>query len=189
MRRDGGLRHHGCRSRIGAQHTELKLSLIEGYLKIFATALRPHFSELWYIDAFAGTGRRTVRVEAKDGDLFEAPAPVHIEQRRGSAQIAVDVTPPFHRLVFIESKPKHCQALRELAAKYPKREIVVVEEDANKSIQSTIAWDGWRHTRAVLFLDPYGMDVEWATLQAIANTKAIDVWFRGMPHRPQHPQA
>ena len=28
-----------------------------------------------------------------------------------------------------------------------------------------------------MFLDPYGMDVEWATLEAIAATEAIDVWF------------
>jgi three-Cys-motif partner protein len=161
----------------GAQHTELKLSLIEGYLKFFTTALRRHFSELWYIDAFAGTGTRTVRIEAKDGDLFDAPVAESVEHRRGSAQIAIDVVPHFSRLVFIDSKPKHCAALRELAAKYPNREIVVIQEDANRSIQSAIAWDGWKSARAVLFLDPYGMEVEWATLEAIAKTSAIDVWF------------
>jgi three-Cys-motif partner protein len=151
--------------------------LIEGYLKAFTTALRPRFSELWYIDAFAGTGSRTVRVEARDGDLFDAPAPEQIEQRRGSAKIAIDVSPPFHRLVFIDSKPRHCAALRELAAQYPNREIVVVEQDANRSIQKALAWKDWRSTRAVMFLDPYGMDVEWATLVATAKTKAVDIWF------------
>ena len=50
----------------GAQHTELKLSIIEGYLKAFTRALKPYFNQLWYIDAFAGTGSRTVRVEARD---------------------------------------------------------------------------------------------------------------------------
>lgn len=161
----------------GAQHTDLKLSLIEGYLKFFTTALRSHFTELWYIDAFAGTGTRTVRVEARDGDLFDAPVAESVEQRRGSAQIAIDVVPHFSRLVFIDSKPKHCEALRELAAKHPDREIVVVQDDANRSIQSAIAWEGWRSARAVLFLDPYGMEVEWQTLEAIAKTGAIDVWF------------
>src|SRR6266480_849567 len=34
-----------------------------------------------------------------------------------------------------------------------------------------------RHTRAVMFPDPYGMGVEWATLLAIAATKTIEVWF------------
>jgi three-Cys-motif partner protein len=161
----------------GAQHTELKLSIIERYLKFFTRALRPRFRQLWYIDAFAGTGSRTVRVEASEGDLFDAPAAERVEQRRGSAQIAIDVEPKFDRLVFMDTKPAHCAALRELADRHQDRNIVVVEGDANHAIQSQIAWDGWKQTRAVMFLDPYGMDVEWATLQAIAATEAIDVWF------------
>jgi three-Cys-motif partner protein len=154
----------------GAQHTELKLSIVESYLKAFTTALKPKFKELWYIDAFAGTGSRTVRVEARAGDLIDAAVPERIEQRRGSAQIAIDVSPRFDRLVFMDTKPSHCAALRDLARRHPDREIVVVETDANRAIQSAIAWDGWTQTRAVMFLDPYGMDVEWATLEATAAT-------------------
>jgi three-Cys-motif partner protein len=91
----------------GSQDTDLKLSIVEGYLKAFTTALKGRFSELWYIDAFAGTGHRTVRVAARDGDLFDEPAPERVEQRRGSAQIAIDVTPPFDRLIFMEQRPRH----------------------------------------------------------------------------------
>jgi three-Cys-motif partner protein len=29
----------------------------------------------------------------------------------------------------------------------------------------------------VLFLDPYGLQVEWATLEAVAATRAIDLWL------------
>lgn len=29
----------------------------------------------------------------------------------------------------------------------------------------------------MLFLDPYGMQVEWKTIEAIARTKAIDLWL------------
>src|SRR2546430_906915 len=35
----------------------------------------------------------------------------------------------------------------------------------------------WRAHRAVVFLDPYGMEVEWATIEAIAQTHAIDLWL------------
>jgi len=161
----------------GAQHTELKLSIVESYLKAFTRALQPYFKQLWYIDAFAGTGSRTVRVEAREGDLFDAPAPERVEQRRGSAQIAIDVEPKFDRLIFMDTKPAHCAALRELSDQHEDRKIVIIEGDANRAIQSEIAWEGWRRTRAVMFLDPYGMDVEWATLVAIAATQAIDVWF------------
>jgi three-Cys-motif partner protein len=161
----------------GGQHTELKLWVVENYLKTFTQALKPHFPELWYIDAFAGTGRRTVRHEARVGDLLDAAVPERIEQRRGSAQIAIEVTPRFDRLVFMESKPSHCAALRKLAQEYGDRDIFVVKGDANRAIQFAIGQGRWNRTRAVMFLDPYGMDVEWATLQAIAATKAIDVWY------------
>ena len=46
----------------GGQHTELKLSIVESYLKTFTTALNRKFRRLIYIDAFAGTGFRAVRV-------------------------------------------------------------------------------------------------------------------------------
>src|SRR5207248_10863849 len=35
----------------------------------------------------------------------------------------------------------------------------------------------WSRWRAVVFLDPYGMQVEWPTIEAIATTRAIDVWI------------
>jgi len=35
----------------------------------------------------------------------------------------------------------------------------------------------WRQRRAVMFLDPYGMQVEWATIKAIADTRAVDLWL------------
>jgi three-Cys-motif partner protein len=161
----------------GGQHTELKLSIVESYLKAYTQALRSQFQQLWYIDAFAGTGTRTVRTIAKDGGLFEEPTVERIDIRRGSAQIALDVKPSFDRLVFIEARPSYCAALRELCGHYPGRNVEIVEGDANKAIQSQIEWSGWRTTRAVMFLDPYGMEVEWATLQAAAATQAIDVWF------------
>ena len=154
---------------------QLKLQVVEKYRKQFATALTPYFPKLWYIDAFAGTGSRTVRHDARIGDLLDKAVPERIEQRRGSARIAIDVTPQFDTLVFIEAKPSHCAALQELARQHHDRDIRIVEDDANKAIQTEIARGRW--DRAVIFLDPYGMDVEWKTLEAVAATKAIDVWY------------
>jgi three-Cys-motif partner protein len=161
----------------GGQHTEIKLSIVEGYLKAYATALRPDFKHLWYIDAFAGTGSRTVRTERHGGDLIEAPVEESVEQRRGSAQIALEAKPNFDLLLFIESNPNYAAALRELAAKHLQRRVVVAEDDANAALKSMVSANSWSDKRAVVFLDPYGMEVEWSTLQALASTQAIDVWF------------
>ena len=161
----------------GGQHTEIKLELVERYLRTYMSALRNKFSNLWYIDAFAGTGIRTVRVEARDGDLFDAPAPARTETRRGSARIALDVTPAFDRLIFIDASAEYCAALEVLKTTSPGRQIDILQGDANRLVQAVIEMGDWRSTRAVMFLDPYGMQVEWDTLKAIAETRAIDVWY------------
>jgi len=51
-----------------------------------------------------------------------------------------------------------------------------VGEDANTFIPR---WcDSLRKLdRAVVFLDPYGMQVRWSTIEAIANTQKIDLWL------------
>jgi three-Cys-motif partner protein len=161
----------------GSQDTDLKLSIVEQYLRQFSVALTGKFPELWYIDAFAGTGTRTVRVEARDGSLFDAPAPELTEQRRGSAQIAVDIAPPFSRLVFVEKNANYCAALHEIRTRNLNRKIDVIEGDANSEIVRLLATTNWRSVRAVMFLDPYGMEVEWTTLEAISKTQAIDLWY------------
>jgi three-Cys-motif partner protein len=69
------------------------------------------------------------------------------------------------------------QALHALGAQYPDRDIKVIAGDANQKIPKLLKFVNWRRIRAVMFLDPYGMNVDWSTLQAIAATKAIDVWF------------
>ena len=161
----------------GGVSTDLKLSVVGEYLSAFTTALRPTFSELWYIDAFAGTGERTVVIPGRAADMLGPQVEERIERRRGSAKIAIDVIPAFDRLVFMEKRPRHCAALHELRASHPKRFIDVVEGDANEAIVSFIKRHNWAGTRAVMFLDPYGMAVEWRTLEAIRATEAIDVWY------------
>lgn len=170
-------RHLGDHA-FGSASTELKLDIVEQYLKAYTTALRPKFRELWYIDAFAGTGNRTITHDAVAGGIFgEELSPARIEQRRGSARIALEVTPKFDRLVFIDLKKSHWQALCGLKAAHPDRTIDVLRGDANQMIKEAIAGRSWAGVRAVMFLDPYGMHLEWSTLEAIRKTGAIDVWY------------
>jgi len=60
-------------------------------------------------------------------------------------------------------------------SEFPNRAIEILNEDANAAVQRTCRDTDWRSNRAVLFLDPYGMQVSWETLVAVAATKAIDV--------------
>jgi three-Cys-motif partner protein len=159
----------------GSPATELKLSVVEAYLRAYTTALRGKFPELWYIDAFAGTGERTEIIPARREGLFRQQSA--IITRRGSAKIALDVAPPFAKLIFVEKRRQAVKALCALRDEQPGRDIQVIGGDANVEIPKLIKFVNWRRIRAVMFLDPYGMNVGWETLEAIAKTRAIDVWF------------
>jgi three-Cys-motif partner protein len=179
----------------GSVSTDLKLELLEGYLKAFTRALRAKFNNLWYVDAYAGTGRRTVKILERDPDLLDEGVEAEIVQRRGSAQIAIDTDPAFNRLVFIDLNRRHVKALGELKQKHETsiKRIDVVRQDANVAIRELIRGHKFTGTRAVMFLDPYGLGVSWETLEAIAQTGAIDVWYfvslEGLFRQAAHDQA
>lgn len=163
----------------GSVSTDLKLKLLKEYLKAFTRALRGTFRDLWYVDAYAGTGRRTVKILARDPDLLDEGIEEQIVQRQGSAQIAIEIQPSFDRLVFIDLNRRHVRALTELKRNFEtsKRRIDVLRQDANEAIRELISTHDFAGTRVVMFLDPYGLSVSWQTLQAIAKTGAIDVWY------------
>ena len=159
----------------GSQATDLKLSLVEAYSRAFTTALRGKFAELWYIDAFAGTGERTERVPATH--FMGSLVPEQVIRHRGSARIAIEIQPAFDKLIFVEKKPRAVQALHDLREQHLHRDIEVIAGDANREIPKLLRSVNWRRIRAVMFLDPYGMTVDWKTLEAIAKTGSIDLWF------------
>nr|WP_314256760.1 three-Cys-motif partner protein TcmP [uncultured Devosia sp.] len=162
--------------RFGSDDTEIKLELVRRYLTSYSTALGGKF-RLWYIDAFAGTGSRTIKHLAREGDFVTTDSAEWVEKRPGSARIALEIQPWFDRVTLMDSKPRHVAALERLKAEYPGREIEIVSGDCNRFLQAEIAKADWSGQRAALFLDPYGMEVEWKTLTDIAATRSIDVWY------------
>lgn len=92
--------------------------------------------------------------------------------------MALKVTPRFDRYIFVDSSPARCAQLETLKEEFPNvaDDITIRTADANLEIQKLCAMN-WKSHRAVLFLDPYGMQVEWPTIAAVASTKAIDMWL------------
>jgi three-Cys-motif partner protein len=157
----------GSRHAFGGAWTLIKLEVIKKYLNAYTTALKNKGYRLIYIDGFAGSGSIDIWTGlAEDDGRYD-----------GSAKIAIANTPPFTDLIFIEKQHQRVKELRELAAVHANRRIEIRRGDANGELASLCDSYSWRESRAVLFLDPYGPAVEWATLQRIAATKAIDVWY------------
>jgi three-Cys-motif partner protein len=164
----------------GGRWTEVKLDAIEYYLGCYTNALEHWPFELWYIDAFAGTGSRTV--ERVGGGLFDGkPIELTQETLAGSARRALAVKPSFHHFIFIEEDAERCAALEQLRGEHADLNVQVVPGDANEVLKELIRRAPWsrlgKQSRGVVFLDPYALQVEWSTLVALANTRIFDVWY------------
>lgn len=165
--------------KFGGAWTEEKLSRLQKYLHAYMQIMKRQPFKVAYIDAFAGTGYTDSSRDDLNRPLFEVFAEEEPKEfLKGSAVRALEVDPPFHKYVFIERKLGHVAELEALKAAYPAlaSRIEIKRGDANHEVRALCAKQ-WSSRRAVLFLDPYGMQVEWATIEAIAKTRAIDLWI------------
>ena len=165
------------RASYGGQWTIDKLEILEKYLDAYTTALKNKPFKLMYIDAFAGTGQVTLSRDwsnkwaffgLKDDDLRGFVS--------GSAERAIKIDDkPFDKLIFVEKEPDRCEKLESLRATYSKRNIEIVNSEANEFLSNL--HENWHAWRGVLFLDPFATEVEWSTMEAIAGFEALDTWI------------
>lgn len=171
----------------GGDWTTDKLERVRKYLCAYTTIFKQNpgakFFTTIYVDAFAGTGQRIdaadQRTTTQPVTLFDEDDSDPQELQKGSARIALEVAPSFDRYVFVEQNAKRVHDLERLRLEFPdKAKAVHVEcAEANKFLARWCENTDWQRHRAVVFLDPYGMQVDWATIKAIAATKAIDLWL------------
>lgn len=166
----------------GGLWTKEKLKILRKYLSAYTMALKKQPFSLCYIDAFAGAGYCEIKQDKRDrahslfSELCEEEASCFLD---GSAKIALEIGRPFDEYVFIEKSSKRIENLKTLSSQYPQlsNRITILKNDANARIKTICQSYNWRGKRAVVFLDPFGMQVEWETIVAIAETKAIDLWL------------
>lgn len=102
--------------RFGGDWTAEKLERVRKYLAAYATIMHKQKFRFAYIDAFAGTGYRTLR-QMKDQSELLIPELAEQESQSfldGSARIALRVTPRFDRYIFIERDPNRFAELDRL---------------------------------------------------------------------------
>jgi three-Cys-motif partner protein len=163
-----------------------KLDALRQYLSFYTTVLKRQGHWLHgtiFVDAFAGPGLSRVRTKEKAAEapgLFGPDAEsdeAETEFLKGSPRVALEIANPFTSYIFVERDPQRIAELKALKKEYAATRAVTVHEgDANAALQAWLASGiDWQHHRAVVFLDPFGMQVPWATIEALAKTKAIEV--------------
>jgi three-Cys-motif partner protein len=171
--------------RFGGRWTDEKLEQLRKYLaaymRIMTANPRAAYIQKVYFDAFAGSGER-VDTGTNHGDTIPQSVETDAEAadlRKGSVQVALETEPAFDQYVFVEKNAAYAAKLGSLREQYPNlsTRIIIERGDANDVLVRWCRTTDWQKTRAVVFLDPYGMQVDWATIEAIAATKAIDLWI------------
>ena len=157
--------------KFGGDWSDAKLSALGQYLNSYTTAMKNTPFRLAYIDGFAGAGMS----EVQSLNLSQEEK----KFRHGSPLIALRNEPPFHTLIFIEKNKEALIALEAQIKKDPSsigRDIRYLQGDANEKLRSLCQKD-WKSHRAVVFLDPFALQVKWETIELIAQTEAIDLWL------------
>jgi len=146
--------------KFGGPWSLIKTDVVAAYLQTFSTALKQKKFSRVYIDAFAGSG--TFTFDPKPIPLFD-PAETAVAHS-GSVEKALAVKPPFDELIFIEQKVANVAALQKLIEGRP--EARIVRGDANQELAHLCEPRLWRprERRGVIFLDPFGLSVDWSTL-------------------------
>lgn len=164
----------------GGDWTEQKLKVLDDYLTAYCQIFEKnpaarHF-ETVYVDAFAGGG--LIQSSASQGaELFgEFGEQDTINFLQGSAARALRHS--FDRYIFIDKSDDRVAELDKLKAQSAARDRIVIQKgEANSKLEDFARATDWKKTRAVVFLDPYGMQVNWSTIATLGETKAVDLWL------------
>lgn len=173
----------------GSEHTRKKLEAVQTYLGMFTTALKKRNFDLLYIDACAGSGssipKAAVSNEAKRSDqiplLPSDELMIDTDQIIvGSAIRALAVENPFSRYLFNDVKLANVRALKaEVQSNFQHlaNRVSITQFDANDMLCRICDETNWKKSRAVVFLDPFGLQIKFETLLRLAQTQAVDVWY------------
>lgn len=148
--------------------SEEKLNLLGKYLNSYTNIMKGQAwckNGYYYIDAFAGTGKPKSKDEERYID--------------GSPLAALKIEHPFRSYIFIEQERWRIKKLEKLKEEFNNIDIEIKEGDCNriisKDIVTKIRYENFN--RGIIFLDPFGMDIEWSTIENIANTRALEIFI------------
>ena len=145
-------------NQFGGNWTEAKMEIVVNYAKAYLTIMNQQsWVKTLYFDGFAGSGL----IGAKESE----------EAIKGTALRILDIREPrpFNIYYFVEKNEKNKLLLESRIDKnYFGKNIHVVQADCNtKLLDMANFLRANKKFRALAFVDPYGMAVNWSSIQAL----------------------
>ncbi|MGV8880379.1 MAG: three-Cys-motif partner protein TcmP [Sphingobacteriaceae bacterium] len=151
----------------GGNWTEAKMEIIVDYAKAYLTIMsKQSWAKTIYFDGFAGSG--LIAVDGREDAV------------KGTSLRILDIIEPkpFDVYYFVEKDQKIKEALElNINANYFGKNAHVVCEDCNTKLFSMANFLSKNKTyRALAFIDPYGMSVNWDSINNLKGL-GIDLWI------------
>lgn len=146
-----------------------KLELLAKYLEAYSIIMNKQkekwLTKYYYIYAFAGS----IRPRAKDEENR------YIE---GSPLRALQIKPQFDGYWFIDISSQRIERIERLKDDFCDCNIEVYHGNCNHVLcDQLIPKFNSSSTRAFVFLDPYGLSIDWETITKLAKTKKCDIFI------------
>ena len=176
-------------SKWGGQWTEEKLDTFAKYVNAYLKIMNSHRDKynwtLIYFDGFAGSGSRygetnsvsELLLDMFDDDVIRCD---EINLYQGAAERILSIEQKgFDYYYFIDKSQESINKLRNKIEKYcsSDRTLEFRCSDANEEVvKMSKALKANPKLRAMVLLDPFGMQVSWDTIASLANTHT-DLWI------------
>lgn len=171
--------------RWGGSWTEKKLDAFSKYVWSYLSIMKknPNWKTI-YFDGFAGCGSRTGDIH-RNRPLFEE---LNISEEsnvyQGSAERVLSLKDnlAFNYYYFIDTDKKALQTLQirieEKISESRNRKIIFRKDDVNNQLLelSTAMKRDEKKYAALIFLDPFGMQIEWESIASLEDTRT-DIWI------------
>lgn len=154
-------------NQFGGNWTEAKMDIVVDYTKAYLTIMNKQpWAKTLYFDGFAGSG------------LIEVEETTDRIKGTSLRILEIDKPKPFDTYYFVEKNPKIKAALESnIQANYSGKNTYVIQEDCNVKLVAMAKYlkDNTNY-RALAFIDPYGMSVNWESIYALKDL-GVDLWI------------
>jgi three-Cys-motif partner protein len=154
-------------NQFGGNWTEAKMEMVVSYARAYLTIMNKNeWIKTIYFDGFAGSG---LIENNEGGDVIKGTALRILD---------IDDRKPFDLYYFVEKEEKFKLTLEENINKdYPERKTRVVQADCNEKLVAMAKYlTNNKSYRALAFIDPYGMTVNWSSIEALKGL-GVDFWI------------
>ncbi len=168
----------------GGKWTKLKLDAFIDYVKAYLTIMnKVGYWQTIYFDGFAGAGERLKNPENLKTDLnlvFQDENLEDIDLYKGSVKRVLELRDKtFDYYYFIDSDAQNIEKIGEIKQSIEHIDhqyIIARQADCNEQIPELAKALASNKYAALLFIDPFGMQVNWDSIATLKDTRS-DIWI------------